>query len=237
VTKQFDDLPRDTIAKLAGLFYLIYIVTFASSSFIQNRSVIWGNAGTTENVVASERLFRIGFTSELIAAMFFLLAAWALYVLLKPINKNLALLFLLLNLAGVAVECGNTLIHFAALLLANGSDYSKAFTPAQMNALAMLFLKLSGSGNIITALLYGLWLFPLGYLVIKSGFLPRILGVLLVLDGCSLIICFVQLCLFPGHEKLTYPLYPIMFVAEVGLSLWLLVKGVGDQKLIPVEAR
>jgi hypothetical protein len=237
VTKQFDDLRRHTIAKLAGLFYLIYIVTFASSSFIQNRSVIWGNAGTTENVVASERLFRIGFTSELIAAVFFLLTAWALYVLLKPINKNLALLFLLLNLVGVAVECGNTLIRFAALLLASGPDDSKAFAPAQMNGLAMLFLKLSGSGNIITTLFYGLWLFPLGYLVIKSGFLPRILGVLLVLDGCSLMICFVQLCLFPGHEKLTYPLYPIMFVAEFGLALWLLVRGVKDQNSVPVEAR
>jgi Domain of unknown function (DUF4386) len=237
VNEHLDDLPKHTIARVAGLFYLIYIVTFASSTSIQNKSVIWRNAGTTDNVVASERLFRVGFTSELIAAMFFLLAAWALYVLLKPVNKNFALLFLLLNLAGVAVECGNTLIHFAALLLAHGSDYSKAFTPAQMNALAMLFLKLSGSGDMITTLFYGLWLFPLGYLVIKSGFIPRFLGVLLVLDGCSLMVCFVQLCLFPGHEKLTYPLYPIMFVAEFGLSLWLLVKGVKDQKFIPVESK
>jgi Domain of unknown function (DUF4386) len=220
------DIPRRTIAKVAGLFYLLYIVTFASSSFIQSRSVRWANAGTNTNLIPSESLFRVGFTTEIISVVFFLLAAWSLYVLLKPVNQSLALLFLLVNLAGVAVECGSALIHLGALPLAHGSDYSTAFTAAQAQALAILLLKLSGSGSIITALLYGVWLFPLGWLVIKSGFLPRILGVLLLLDGSSLVICFVQLCLFPSYQKYTYPLYPIMFIAEVGLSLYLLIKGV-----------
>ena len=237
MTHQLDDLPRQTIARLAGLFYLVYIVLFASSTFIQSKSVLSQGAATAGTVVASELLFRIGFTTELIAAMFFLLAAWALYALLRTVNANLALLFLLLNAIGVAVECANTLIRFAALLLANGSDYSKSFTPAQMSALATWFLRLSNSGNIITALIYGLWLFPLGYLIIKSSFLPRALGVLLILDGSSLMICFIQLCLFPRHEKLTYPLYPIMFVAEFGLALWLLIKGAQDRKLVPADAR
>ena len=94
-------------------------------------------------------------------------------------------------------------------------------------------LMLNINGNVVMVLFYGLWLFPLGYLVFKSGFLPKILGILLIADGVSLLICFFQLWLFPGYEKMTYPLYPIMFVAEFGLSLWLIIKGVKDQ---PVQA-
>jgi uncharacterized protein DUF4386 len=220
-----DEISRRTIAKIAGFFYLLYIITFASSSFIQSESVTWANAGTNRNLIASESLFRVGFTTEIISVVFFLLAAWSLYVLLKPVNQNLALLFLIVNVTGVAVECGNAIIHFGALLLAHSSDYATAFTAGQAQGLAILLLKVSGSGDMISALLYGVWLFPLGWLVIKSGFLPRILGILLLLDGASLVVCFVQLCLFPLYQKFTYPLYPLMFIAELGLSLYLLIKG------------
>ncbi len=224
-------------ARVAGLLYLIYIVTFAFSSFVQNKPIVFGDAAATAgNIMAHVWLFRIGFMSELLAALFFLLAAWALYVLLKPVSKQLALLFVLLNLGGVAIECINTLIHFAALLLLSGADYLKVFKVDQLQALAMLFLNLNGSGNMVSVLFYGVWLFPLGYLVVKSGFLPRILGILLILDGFCLLICFFQLCLFPGYEKMTYPLYPVMFIAEFGLGLWLLIMGVKDQKPALIEA-
>jgi hypothetical protein len=230
MTTSIDDVSQRTVARMAGLLYLIYIVTTACSSFLQNKPIAGDDAATTaRNIMASVGLFRVGFTTELIATLFFLLTAWALYVLLKPVNKNLALLFLLVNLVGVAVESILTLIHFAALLLLSGDDYLKAFKPDQLQALAMFFLDLGGSGNMVTVLFFGIWLFPLGYLVMKSGFVPRILGILLVLDGLCLMICFFQLCLFPGHEKMTYPLYPVMFVAEFGLGLWLLIKGVKVQ--------
>jgi len=196
-----------------------------------SRAVTWENAGTNRNLITSESLFRAGFTTEIVSVVFFLLAAWSLYVLLRPVNQNVALLFLIVNLAGVAVECGNALIHFGALLLAHSSDYASAFTVGQAQGLAIVLLKVSGSGNIITALLYGVWLFPLGWLVIKSGFFPRILGVLLLLDGSSLVICFVQLCLFPSYQKLTYPFYPLMLIAELALSLYLLIKGTREQGL------
>jgi hypothetical protein len=225
------DVGPQKIARIAGLLYLLYIAIFAFSTFIQGKPVVPGNAAATaKNIVASEWLFRIGFTSEVLAALLFLLTAWSLYVLLKPVGESLALIFLLLNLCGVAVECVTTLIHFAALPLSSGAAYLSALRTDQLQALAMLSLNLSGSGNMITALFYGAWLFPLGYLVIKSNFLPRLLGILLILDGASLWICFFQLCLFPGYEKMTYPLYPVMFIAECGLALWLLIKGVKVQK-------
>ena|SRR5208283_1605094 len=227
MTNMIGDLPQRTVARVAGFLYLTYIVTFASSSIIQGKPIVSGDAAATaRNIMASERLFRIGFTSELVAALLFLLTAWALYLLLKPVNESLALLFVLLNIVGVAIECVSTLPRFAALLLVSRADYLKALNPDQLQGLAMFFLKFGGSGDTVSVLFYGAWLFPLGYLVVKSRFLPRILGILLIIDGVCLLICFFQLWLFPGHQRLTYPLYPVMFIAECGLALWLLLKGV-----------
>jgi len=218
-----------SVAKMAGLFYLAYIITFAISSFVQGHPIVWQNAAITAKAIsAAQAMFRVGGTLELIAAMLFLLTAWSLYVLFKPVNRNLALLFLLLNLVGVAVESVLTLIHFAALMTLDGSKYLEVFSADQLQVLALLLLKLSGTGNVVTTLFYGAWLFPLGYLALKSRLLPKVFGILLILDGISLIICFFQLCLLPNYEKWTYPLYPIMFVAECGFGLWLAVKGVKE---------
>jgi len=231
ITSDLQDGSRRNLARLAGFLYLAYIVLFASATFIQHKPFIWDDpAAMARNIADSELMIRIGFMSTAVADLFFLSTAWALYVLLKPVGKNLALLFVLFNLTGVAVECVYTLIHFEALLLLGRSDYLHAFKPDQLQALSMFFLSLGGSGDMILTLFYGVWLFPLGYLVYKSGFLPRFLGVLLLLDGLSLMICFIQLCLFPGYQKLTYPLYPIMFIAEFGLAMWLIIKGVKEQK-------
>jgi len=225
------NVSRRKLARLAGFLYLSFIILFAAATFIQHKPFVWDDpAAMARNIADSELMIRIGFMSTTVADLFFLSTAWALYVLLKPVGKNLALLFVLFNLAGVAVECVYTLIHFEALLLLGRSDYLHAFKPDQLQALSMFFLRLGGSGDMVTTLFFGVWLFPLGYLVFKSGFLPRFLGVLLLLDGLSLMICFIQLCLFPGHEKLMYPLYPIMFIAEFGLAMWLIIKGVKEQR-------
>jgi hypothetical protein len=223
---------RRKLARLAGFLYLAYIVLFAFATFVQHKPFVWDDpAAMARNIADSELMIRIGFMSTAVADLFFLSTAWALYVLLKPVGKNLALLFVLFNLTGVAVECVYTLIQFEAFLLLGRSDYLHAFKPDQLQALSMFFLNLGGSGNMILTLFYGVWLFPLGYLVFKSGFLPRILGILLLLDGLSLMICFIQLCLFPAYQKLTYPLYPIMFIAEFGLAIWLIIKGVKEKKV------
>ncbi len=221
------DIGRGKIARTAGILYLAYIVATIICTFVQRRPVVSGDAGATaRNIVASTWVFRTGFTIEVVSALLFLLTAWSLYVLMRPVGKDLALLFLILNACGVAVECFSTVIRFAALPLVGGTGYLKALQTEQLQALAMFFLNWAGTGSVVSILFYGTWLLPLGYLVIKSNFLPRALGVLLILDGASLLICFSQLCLFPGYERLTYALYPVMFVAECGLGLWLVIKGV-----------
>ena len=225
-----DQSPNKT-ARIAGFFYLMFFITFISASLIRSKLLMFGDAATTaNNIMSSQGLFRIGFMSELLSALFFVLAAWALYVLLKPVNRNLALLFLLLNLAGVAIECINALNLFAALQLLSGANYLSVFQTGQLQAMAMSFLNSYTNGFMIAQLFFGTWLLPLGYLVYKSRILPEILGILLILDFFGVLIWFFQFFLFPGYALLSYPGLAVSFIAEISLSLWLLIKGVKDQK-------
>jgi hypothetical protein len=224
-------------ARVAGFLYLIFLITAIFAGTVRPRLIEYGDAGTTAGrILASQRLFQAEFISDLLSFVFFLLAAWALYALLKPVNHNLALLVVLLNLAGVAIASINMLNQYAALLLLSGEDFLKMFREDQLQALAMLFLDLYRSGFIIAQVFFGAWLLPLGYLVYKSGFLPKILGILLILDFVSELIWFFQFFLFPGHEVITYPGLAVGFIAEVSLCLWLLTKGVKEPKPALIEA-
>jgi hypothetical protein len=226
-------------ARMAGFLYLIYIVTtIVADVFGRSKLIVFGDAAATaRNIMASEWQFRIGITGDLVSAVFFLLAAWALYVLLKPVNKDLALLFVLLNLGGVAVYSINLLNQFAAVLLLSGADYMKVFQADQLQALAMFFLNLHKNGYWISQIFFGAWLFPLGYLVFKSGFLPRILGIVMMIHCVGWLMTFLQFFLFPGFEVITYLTYPLGFISEFGLTLWLLIKGVKDQEPTPADGQ
>lgn len=224
-------------ARLAGFLYLVYIMATIFASFVRGTLIVLGDAtATAENIAASGWLFRLGFMSDVLAALLFVLSAWALYVLLKPVNNDLALLFVLLNLAGVAVQSLNMLNQLAPLLLLSGTDAFRALRTDQLQALAMVFLEFRKNGFMIAQVFYGAWLFPLGYLVYKSGFLPRLLGILLMLDCLGALIWFFQFFLLPGYDVITYPGLAVSFVAEVSLSLWLLIKGVQDQTAASIGA-
>jgi hypothetical protein len=219
-------------ARIAGLLYLIYIVVHVFADVIgRSRIIVYGDAVTTaQNILASAGQFRAGFVLDLVAAVLFLLAAWALYKLLKPVNETMALLFLLLNLGGVAIQAASDLFLPASNMLLSGAEYAKTFQADQLPALAMTFLVLYKNGFMIAQIFYGAWLFPLGYTVFKSGFLPKILGAVLMVHCCTWLMTSLQFFLFPGFTAITYVSYPLGFLAEFGLSLWLLVMGVKAQK-------
>ena len=218
-------------ARTAGFVYFLYFVTHIISDVSRDSLIVLGDAAATaNNIMAHEGLFTLTAVGDLLAAALFSLAAWALYVLLKPVNKNVALLFLLLNLAGVAIQCSSDLLLFARQLLLSGAGYLNVFQAAQLQALAMFFLDLREKGFMAAQLFYGAWLFPLGYLVFKSGFLPRILGVVLMVHCVAWLMTFLQSFLFPGFVAITYVSWPLGFIAEVGLTLWLLIKGAREQK-------
>ncbi|HTX89594.1 MAG TPA: DUF4386 domain-containing protein [Anaerolineales bacterium] len=217
-------------ARMAGFWYLIFIAFSIFIAPIQSRLVTTDAASTAANILASEGLYRLGFVLDILSAVFFFLAAWSLFVLLKPVNKNLALLFMLLNLGGVAVQCLNDLFLFAPVLLLNGSGYLKAFQADQLQALVMFFLDMHKNGFMVAQIFYGAWLFPLGYLVYKSGFLPKFLGILVLADFVCWLAYFFQFFLFPTFTVITYLSFPVGFLAEFGLTLWLLIKGVKEPK-------
>jgi len=227
-------------ARMAGLTYLIYIVISVFADVLgRSKLIVLGDAATTaRNIIASAWQFRIGFVVDLVAAVLFLLTAWALYVLLKPVNKNLALLFLLLNLGGVAVWCFSDLFLIASQLLLSGADYLKVFQADQLQALAMVSLYVYKNGfSGIAQIFFSAWLFPLGYLVFKSGFLPRILGIVLMVECFAWLLYPIQFFLFPGNVVLTYLSSAVGFIGELSLTLWLLIKGVKDQKLTLMDGQ
>ena len=225
------DLSPGTIARIAGFLYLMYFITSIIANWF-GQFVFVDASATVNNIIAHESLFRIGFVISLFSVVFFLMAAWALYVLLKPVNKNMALMFLLFNLGGFAIWCFSLLNLFSSLLLLSGSDNIKVLQPDQLQAQAMLFVDLFKDGSTIAQIPYGIWLFPLGYLVFKSGFLPKFLGILLIADGFGLLITVFQHFLLPGYVLISYPCWVISFIAEISLTLWLLIKGVKDQKKV-----
>ena len=214
-------------ARIAGFLYLLYIVTSIIADRF-GRLVFVEAPVTVNNILIHESQFRVGFVISLFSVVFLLLAAWALYVLLKPANENVALLFLVLNLAGFAMWCFGLLNLSGSLLMVSGADYLKVFQPDQLQAQAMFFVNLYKNGSIIAQVPYGIWLLPLGYLAIKSRFLPRLLGILLVADCFGLLVYVFQRFLLPDYGVLSYPCLGISFIAEVSLALWLLIKGAND---------
>jgi len=222
------------IARIAGLFYFMFILTSVIANMF-GKFVFEEARVTVNQILAHESLFRTGFLISLISYVLFLLAAWYLYVLLEPVGKKLAVLFLLLNLAGFAISVLDHLNLFASVLILGGADYLKAFQSVQLQSQATLFVDLFKYGSTIAQIPYGVWLFPLGYLVYKSGFLPKILGILLIADCFALMIYVCQRFLFPGYDVISYPCWAVSFLAEFGFSLWLLIMGTKKQEPIAVE--
>jgi hypothetical protein len=218
-------------ARIAGFLYLVYFPVHILSDAMRDKFIVWGDAAATAgNILARPGLFTLTGVGDLLAAALFGLAAWGLYVLLRPVDKHLALLFLLLNLVGVGIHSLSGLNQFGALLLLQRPDYLSVIPADQLRALAMFFLDLREKGFLMAQLFFGAWLFPLGYLVFRSGFLPRVLGIVLMVHCCTWLSFVFLSFLFPSFTAISYVSYPLGFIAEVGLTLWLLVMGAKARK-------
>jgi hypothetical protein len=211
-------LSRPALARLTGGAYVAYIGASVLADAVAHIGL-----GSAEQVIAvlsaSPGLFRLGLVLALFSGFLFVMTAWGLYVLLRPVDADLALLLLVLNALGVALQCASLLQLISALHLS--ADPSG---PAQAAALAAA--QTYRTGFVAAQLFFGTWLFPLGYLVLRSGFLPRFLGVLLLLDGVGEAVWFLQALLLPDHPEISMPGTLVSLVAEVGLASWLLIRGV-----------
>jgi Domain of unknown function (DUF4386) len=221
--------PDTKTARMAGLLYLIGGVTGAFGiAYAPSILVVPADASATaRNILASELLFRLSVVSALVTQVVFIFVALALYQLLKSVNKNMAALMVILLLLGVPIAMLNELNNFAVLVLLHGAQDSTVLTADQAHAVAALFLDLHALGLSIADLFFGLWLFPLGYLVFTSGFLPRLLGVLLLIGCFGYLIQSGAALLFPDLK-----VNVVLFTGwvEVVFALWLLLRGVNVER-------
>ena len=218
-------LVQDKVARTTGAIYLAYILASVLATMLGQIGL--GEAQQVYRaILTNEAWFRLGLVIALVSGFLFLVTAWGLYVLLRPVNKDLALLFLLLNAVGVAIQGASMLALVSAMLQGDGGSHMQAYSAAQLQGLAFLSINIYKTGFVTAQLFFGTWLFPLGYLVYKSRFLPRFLGVLLMLDGVAVLIWFLQTLLLPDYPAIHTPGLVVSFIAEVGLALWLLIKGV-----------
>lgn len=220
-----------TYARVAGILFLVTIVAGGLGEFyIPSRLIVSGDAAATaQNIVASNALFRFGFAAYLVEAVCDIALSLVLYVLLRPVNKNVALLAAFFGLVSTAVFAGGELFYFAATHILGGSEYLKSFSPDQLNTLALLSLKLYGICAGIFLAFYGIGVVIRGYLIFRSNYLPRFLGVLLMIGGLGFILKNLTLVLTPDYspDLLLLP----MSVAAVSLTVWLLVKGVNTSAI------
>ena len=223
------------VARIAGLLYLGVVLTgLFSLMYVPSKLIVAENASLTyHNMATAESLFRLGIVSGLLCYIFFLFLAIVLYKLLKSVNENYAKLMALLATLSIPIFFLNAQNEFTVLSLVNGTSNHFGFSTEQVQSQMMLSLDQYNNGLSIVHIFSGLWLFPFGYLVFKSGFLPKILGILLMLG------CFGYLINFVGHTLIpttystigisTYISLPAS-LGEIGTCLWLLIMGAKERK-------
>lgn len=216
-------------ARLCGVLCLYIIVagTFAEL-FVRSRLIVPTDAAATAtNIMAKESVFRLGFSGELLHLAFDVVVAVILYALLRPVDRNIALLAAFTRFACDIVLAVASLSHFAALKLFEDAGYLKSFTPDHLHTLGLLALKLQGDGYAISLVFFGFACLSLGYLTLRSGFLPRILGGMMAIAGVCYLNSSFSHFLAPAFSASLFPgLFLPMFIAELSLALWLIVKGV-----------
>jgi hypothetical protein len=218
LTNYFADISQQKASKYAGILYLTIFLGPLAVILRQSIIVDGDAAATVANIIANEGLFRISFVSDLIMQVCWTVLMLALYVLFKPVNKNMTTLFVVLGLLIVPIAMLNLLNQYAALLLVSGADYLTVFN---INAQVMYYLDLFNSGIFIAMIFMGLWLLPFGYLVYKSGYFPSILGILVIITGIGYVIDSFAFFLFNIEANVSI----VTFLGEVIFLFWLVLKG------------
>jgi hypothetical protein len=216
-------------ARFAGILYLIITVAAMIAHFyVPSNIIVPGDAATTaQNIINNEALFRIGGVgSELIVLLSEIILSVVLYVIFKPVNKTLSLLAAVSRLAMTTIHGINLLNYFFVMLLLSGAGYLAAFDAEQLNGLMMVFLEAHSIGFTIGIAFLTLHVFILGYLIFKSGYFPKVLGVLFTAAAIGYLVDSFALLLFSGYETTPGVIAAVIAISEIAFPLWLLIKGV-----------
>jgi len=233
MTRHTFEASPHTYARIGGVLYLLIIgAGVFGEALIRGSMVVSGDAAATaNNIMASPLRWRIGIVTDLLMQACDIPVMLMFYLLLKPVNKHLALLAILFNLIQTAILAVNKLNLLMPLFLLGGADYMTAFEPSQLQALSYAAIRLHGHGFTVGLIFFGFVCLIQGYLIFLSGYFPKILGVLMESAGLCYLINSVSLLLAPAFAATLFPaiLMPAL-IAELSLCLWLMVKGVNVRK-------
>jgi len=229
--------PTVKAARIAGGIYLLMVLTAPFSLiYVPSKLIVRGNAlATADNILAHETMFRLSIFGDLIGHVIFICLAVALYRLLSNVNKTWAILMVSFVLVSAAVGFLNALNNIAAVILFRGGEFLDVIDKTQRDALGMLFVRLHNNGEFISEIFWGVWLFPFGLLVYRSGFLPRLLGVWLIVACFAWIALSITALFFPSHYGAAFTWLQPAFFAEMAIMLWLLIRG-ANLSALPAEA-
>jgi len=229
--------PTVKAARIGGGIYLLMVLTAPFSLiYVPSRLIVRGNAlATADNILAHETMFRLSIFGDLIGHVIFICLAVALYCLLSNVNKTWAILMLSFVLVSAAAGFLNALNNIAAVILFRGGEFLDVIDKTQRDALGMLFVRLHSNGEFISEIFWGVWLFPFGLLVYRSGFLPRLLGVWLIIACFAWIALSITALFFPSHYGAAFTWLQPAFFAEMAIMLWLLIRG-ANLSALPAEA-
>jgi hypothetical protein len=218
-------------ARVAGLLYLLAsIPAFFAWVYVPNKLIVTGDATATANQVrASETLLRVSIGSELIGLIIFIFVVLALYRLFKPVSEKHALEMATLLLISLPISFVSVVNEIATLIVVSGASFLAGFDQRQLDTLAYLFFRLHGQGLVVAQIFWGLWLFPFAILVIRSGFIPRVLGFLLILAAFGYLASSVIFLLLPAYGTIVDKFASKLTLCELPIILWLLIWGAKDQ--------
>jgi len=216
------------IARIAGMWYLCIAVFYTIGMIYGDKAFyVPGDAtATLNNIISSEGVYHFAIVCTLIGHVCFLFLVNALYKLFKPVDVNWARMMVLFVVVGVSISSVSCVNQFVVPLLLNGSEYVVNIDSTHLDALAMLFLDIYKYGANVATIFWGLWLLPLGLLILKSGIIPKILGVLMIITCVSYLVDFTLFFFLPKWMPVIDPIQTAIQVgSEVSFLLWLLIKG------------
>lgn len=218
-------------ARIAGFLYLLLALTGAFSIlYVPSALVVFGDAAATaENIASSQLLFRAGILSGIVSHVVFVLLVLVLYHLLREISRKQAMLMVALVVISVATGFVNTINQLGALIALSGAEFLSVFEEPELDALAYLFIRLHSHGIQIIQIFWGLWLFPFGLLVYQSRFIPKILGVLVIVAGVGYLLGTITFLILPQYQSTLSTLITLLEMGELPIILWLLIVGAKAQ--------
>lgn len=220
-------------ARIAGLLYLLASIPAPFALiYVPSKLIVLGDAtATADHIRASETLLRLGIGCDLTGSIIFIFVVLALYRLFKPVSEGYAVAMATLLLISMPISFVSVTNELGALIVVNGGNILAGFDQHQLDSFVYLLFRLRNQGIIIAQIFWGLWLFPFGVLVIRSGFIPRFIGYLLFIAGCGYVADSFTAILLPADRDVVGQVAGIFEFAELSIILWLLIWGAKEQRV------